>query len=218
MIRTLIGASHDRVAGQAASLARARTLRAACLILLAGLFWAFGCATGGLFEAGRLHESVVVYDRAFSDGERLRLEYTTEISNRDGVALRKGHGAARFSLSALTAQPEHTVDAFPLDRIEPGKGTGREQSVALLIGDFPPPAGDSFGLALRVRVVDGRHVALRLAGVNAFEGAHSFHSVALSRHRTAWWVYPLLPLALVYDAVSAPILVLPALPYFVMRE
>jgi hypothetical protein len=188
------------------------------LIHLAGLFWAFGCATGGLFEAGRLHESVVEYDRAFSDGERLRLEYTTEISNRDGVALRREHGAARFSLSALTAQPEHTVDAFPLDRIEPGKGTGREQSVALLIGDFPPPAGDSFGLALRVRVVDGRHVALRLAGVNAFEGAHSFHSVALSRHRTAWWVYPLLPLALVYDAVSAPILVLPALPYFVMRE
>ncbi len=193
----------------------ARSLLAA---VLSGLFvCVFGCATGHLFEVGRLRESVIEYDLAFTDGERLRLEYTTEISNRNGVRLRSERGAARFDLSELAAQPENTVDAFPLDRIEPGKGNRREHPVALLIGDSAPPPGDAT-LALRVHVVDGRHVELGLVGAGASEDAHPFQSVALDRYRTAWWVYPLLPLALTYDAVSAPILAILALPYLFMGE
>lgn len=183
-----------------------RRLGAAALLWLA----LPGCWTGRLFEAGRVRESVLEYRSAALEGDRLRVEYTAEL---DGLfSSRREPRAALLPLAALRAQPPLPVDAFPVERVTPGSPASASPAPATRV---PQPSRDDPEL---LRLEPGPPSGFRLCRAAGGPCSARFYSAALYRDRTAWWVYPLLPLSVALDAALFPLQVVSVGPFFVLGD
>lgn len=160
--------------------------RALALALVA--LFASGCMTGHLLDAGRRREEVVAYHDAFIVDDRLVLGYRARVSDDHGAPLGMRELWAAVALAVLRAPRVPPVDAFP---------------VAWLEG--PPAAGAR--ARLEIDRADGRDTSFVLDD-GAGTAYARFYSGALTRIHTAPWVYPLLPLAVVADAATNPVLLL----------
>lgn len=177
-----------------------------------------GCWTGRLFEAGRVRESVLEVRSAALDGERLHLEYTAELVGLG--SRRRAPRAATLELAALRVRPEYPVDTFPLERVAPGGFGGRELPLALVTPEAPAPPPADAGPTLLVELEEGggRPRSVRLCPRAGAPCLPPFRSAALYRDRTAWWVYPLLPLSGALDAALFPFHLVTVGPFFVLGD
>ena len=92
----------------------------AWLLALAAAAWLLpGCWTGRVYERGRIRESVLSYDSALLDGDRIRLEYSVELIDANGALLETGRRIVAIPRGAIGATPEVPVDAFPVEAIDP---------------------------------------------------------------------------------------------------
>jgi hypothetical protein len=168
-----------------------RVMLAVCAVVAAQ-----GCVTGHMLDYAREIERPVAYRAASLDRDRLHLAYDTVVIDERGRRLgrRVRHAAVRL---ADLARGDLPVDDFPLVRMAddaplPGRPValdhGRDSLPSLEIETAP----------------DGRQTSFVLRGTDAPYPA--FQSAALSRTHVAPWIYPLLPLGLVIDAVSNPVL------------
>jgi hypothetical protein len=178
-------------------------------------FLAAGCWSGHLFEMGRVRESVVAYHGAFSDGERLLLDYSVELADWRGRPLRHERRAAAVPVAALSAAPELPVDAFPLERVRLSEARSSEdRRLPLVAADTADaPAGAPYVALLDG---DGRHGFMLCAAHDRCQAV--FHSEALYRDRTAWWVYPILPFSVALDLALLPGQVIGVAPFFLLGE
>lgn len=173
-----------------------------------------GCWTGRVYELGRLRESVVSYDRAALRKDRILLDYTVEIRGRDGVARERARRAVEIPRAALSARPEHAVDAFPLTRLEATDAARAGRPLVLWREPAPPPDGNGPFLAL----VPGEPgpAGFLLCQQELCEGR--FHSEALYRDHTAWWVYALVPFSAALDAALFPGQAVSLAPFFLLGD
>jgi len=211
-------------------LPRATRQRAALVALLLTTA-APGCWTGRIFQAGRVRESVAEYRAAGLTQDSLRVDYTALLEG-GGSGRRLQPRAARVGLAALRAEPEHPVDAFPLERVSPDAPAPGEVPLALVRGGRRPvrggqrpvreeeaaPGRGAESLVLRVEIDSQGHQLLRLCPSGAGPCVGHLYSAALYRDRTAWWVYPLLPLGIVVDAVLLPLQLVTTAPFFLAGD
>jgi hypothetical protein len=177
-----------------------------------------GCATGALLSAGRRREMVIEYTAANTDGQQLWLRYRAETVNRHDEPLGQTTRAAAIRLADLAPAAGHTVESFPIDRLDPAvRVEDGLTPVRLLIGDSGGTTPDVAGPALHidVDVHDGRHTGFTLERVDGAPSDARFYSGALTRRDTAAWAYLLFPAALAWDAWAVPAL-LPGFPLFLL--
>jgi hypothetical protein len=189
----------------------------AWLLALSAAAWLLpGCWTGRVYERGRIRESVLSYDRALLDGDRIRLEYSVELIDSNGVLLETGRRIVEIPRGAIAARPEVPVDAFPVEAIDPdGDVEGSGQPLSLV--QECPPADPTAAPCLEVIAGHGRHRGFYLrTGAVSPEGF--FRSEALYRDRTAWWVYLLLPFSAALDLALLPLQVVSVAPFFVVGD
>jgi len=160
-----------------------------------------GCLTGHLLDAARRREQPVAYREAFVDGDRLLLGYTALVTDDLGAPLAHRERRAALALADLR-RGDRTVDAFLVVRL-PDDAPLRGQPVALRAADAGGRDGSPF-LAIE-RGAGDRPVlfVLHAPGDGPYQ---PFYSAALTRTRTAVWVYPLLPLSLAVDVATDPVL------------
>lgn len=190
--------------------------RILCL-LLAGLLGQ-GCATGALFDAGRRTETVLSYQEAFTDGERLWLVYDTEISNRRGEPVAQASRTAILALEDLDPARGHPLDALPMERTAEAAPISLELRRVRVESRAArsSPAGSEPHLL--VEETNGRATGFTLVAFEDLPAESRLHSGSLIERETAPWVYPLLPLAVAYDAVAVPTTALFAIPFFVIGD
>jgi hypothetical protein len=207
------------------------TCQRAALVALLLTTAAPSCWTGRIFQAGRVRESVVEYRAAGLTQDSLRLDYTALLEG-GGSGGRLQPRAARVGLAALRAEPEHPVDAFPLERVSPDARVPGEVPLALVReGQRPVPNGQRLvregeaaagpgaeSLVVRVETDPQGHQLLRLCPSAAGPCVGQLYSAALYRDRTAWWVYPLLPLGIVVDAALLPLQLVTTAPFFLAGD
>lgn len=162
------------------------------LVLVAGLTLE-GCVTGHLIDYAREIERPVAYRAATLDGDKLELAYDTVVINERGRRLARRQRRAAVTLADLRRSPP--VDAFPVTRLPDGAPLAG-QPVALDGATTP-------ALAI-ARGDDDRETSFVLRA--GHETLPPFQSSALSQKHVAPWVYALVPLTLVVDAVSNPVL------------
>jgi hypothetical protein len=186
-------------------------------LVAAGLL-AQGCATGALFEAGRRTESVLSYQVAFTDGDRLWLVYETETSNRQGERVARGSRTAVIALDDLDPARGHPLDAFPLE-YKPGVASSTEELRPIRVRTSVDPAAPlEEGPLLLVEETDGRATGFSLSALPGQPANAHFDSGSLLERKSAPWVYPLLPLAVACDAVVVPATSAFAIPFFVIGD
>jgi len=186
------------------------TRRALALTLLA--LAAQGCITGHLLDTARRVERPSAYQDACVDGDRLLLRYTATITDHFGQPL--GHRERRVAIALAHLQrADVPVEAFPFDDI--ADATLRcGQPVAFHVAGGPVPLPPLLDVE---NGPDGRPARLILH--DAQGGAYApLYSSALTRTRTARWVYPLLPLSLAFDAATNPVLLFFAPAVIVVGE
>jgi hypothetical protein len=174
-----------------------------------------GCWSGRVFEAGRLRESVVRYDRSFIGPDRIRLDYSVEITDAWGRKQAPRRRAAVVPRAAITAVPELPVDAVCVEEVDPSSEPGPDLRPAPVLAESsasPPPQQEFVELI----VADGQQQGFRLCTDDACEGL--FRSQILHRDRTAWWVYPLLPFAGAVDLALMPLQVISLSPFFLLGD
>jgi len=161
-----------------------------------------GCLTGHLLDAARRREQPVAYHDASIDGGRLLLGYSAVVSDDQGRHLERTERWAALALADLR-RADLAVAAFPVARLAHDAPVhGRR--VALHAGrdgrlDGPPPF-------LEIdEGPDGRQLRFVLHETPGVPYP-PFYSAALTRTRSAPWVYPLLPLSLAVDAATNPVL------------
>ncbi len=174
-----------------------------------------GCWSGRVFEAGRLRESVISYDRSFVGPDHIRLDYSVETTDAWGHARAPGRRAAIVPRAAITALPETPVDAVPVERIDPSDAPGPGLRPAPVLAESPssPLSTQEY---VELIVADGQQQGFRLCKDGACEGL--FRSQILYRDRTAWWVYPLLPFAGALDMALMPLQVISLSPFFLLGD
>lgn len=183
---------------------------------------AAGCWTGRLFEAGRLRESVISYDAVTLSGASLRIEYTVERSGRLPPAPSRGRRTASVPLAALSALPARPVDAFPVQR---GCDATPEHGVALrmVVGECPTtrrgdPEGATAPLLVAIATEAGRSPGLCICPLGGGACVGYLPSEALYRDATAWWVYPLIPVAVAIDVAVFPLQLVSLSPFFLVGD
>jgi len=160
-----------------------------------------GCLTGHLLDAARRREQPVAYREVFVDGDHLLLAYTALVTDDLGAPLARRERRAAIALADLR-RGDRTTDAFPVVRLRDDASLPG-QPVALAASDHGGRGRAPF-LALE-RGADDRPVrfVLHAAGEDPYP---PFYSAALTRTSTEAWVYPLLPLSLVVDVATDPVL------------
>jgi hypothetical protein len=146
-----------------------------------------GCVSGHLLEAGRRWERAKVFEAASRDGERLIVRYRARVTDDAGSPLGEGPRRAIVAVESLRGEgvtaDQVTVAQVPDTGALPGRPLAIERA---------EPADPGAPAALVVR--DDAE-ALAPIPANVF-----------TTTSTAAWVYPLMPLALVVDATSLPVL------------
>jgi len=192
-----------------------RSLVAALAVLAVG---AQGCLSGHLLDAARRRERVIAYREAFTDGSRLLVRYTAEVTNDAGEPVERHDRWATIALDDLRAPEPPAVEAFPVGRGAPEAPRRRGQPVPLWVAEDGTPATALSAPALQIRSIDGRHVSFVFRDASSVDGCRPFYSAALTRVSTNRWFYPLLPLTLAVDAVADPVLLLFAPAVIVVGE
>lgn len=179
-------------------MARCRRGRWPALGLLATMLP--GCVTGHLFAAARRRERPVTIMAAGVEPGHLVVAYTAEVTDDDGALLGTVARAAAVPWAAVTAPVSPAADAVTVTWVEPTR-VATDDVVAV------DRTGHSQGPAVYVATRDGVDDTLVW-----HDGAGSAHAPlplnALTRQRTEPWVWPLVPVALLGDAVIMPVLVL----------
>ena len=140
-----------------------------------------GCATGHLIDRGRRYERPIAYERAAISDGRLTVSYTAVEVNQFWRRLGTHKRTAAVPLAQF-ADEGLTADRVRVERLaDDAVVVGTPTELRLIGGDG------------RLLVRDG-------------DGAAFLDPAVLTEERIALWVYPLLPLAVVYDAVAAPVL------------
>ncbi len=171
------------------------------ILALLALLLCGGCVSGRLFEAGRVSESVVAYERAHVRETALVVAYTVQVESALGGTRGRAERAARIPLEALAADPPHPVDSFPLEPVR------RDH---LQEGEEPAE--------LEILPGDGVPAGFRLCEPLRGDCLGPFYSGALYRDRTAWWVWPVLPAAAVADVLLMPVHLVMTAPFFLLGD
>lgn len=199
--------------------------RAALAASLAVLLWICpGCLSGHAIELGRIHESVLRYERAFSNDERLLLRYEVEIGDHRRTRLGGAQREVALLVDDLRAVPELEVGRFPIQpvRIEQALEPG-DHELELVMGLQAPLAAQAVPTAqigvmrLQIESRDGRHIGFRLQGGSP-GGSARFRSGALYHSHLAWWVYPLLPFTAALDLALLLPQIVAVTPLFLAGE
>ncbi len=173
------------------------------------------CATGKLVNAGRRVDRAVRFESAYTDGDRLWLVYRAERLDVEGERLGTTvDRAAVLRIADLDPERLHPVDAFPVEHVKPSRVPSTDLHVVALVREDRMVEVPSLSLA-SVEGVDVGFLADRLPG--AAPGSY-LRATALDRQGVAPWVIPILPLALAWDAVAVPALVILAVPTFMGAE
>ena len=191
-----------------------RRIFAALLVSFAGLV-SGGCFTGHLLEGGRLHESLVRYERATEVGDEVLIEYTATQRNvppvldKAAAPTQTRTRVVAIPSDALFRNTHIAVDAFPLRRI-PVRSVERERVAgrALPLRRSSEPVlvnRPSDGKFVRVEADERAEAGLRLCDAQRGKCSERFYSEALYRSSLAWWVYPLFPFAVAMDVAALPI-------------
>jgi len=143
-----------------------------------------GCMTGHLVDRARRWERPIAYERAAIADGRLTIAYTAAETNQFWRRLATHRRTAAVPLAQF-ADERLTVDDVRVERLP----------------DDAPVAGTPTPLRL---TQDGGRPD-RLLVLDA-DGSAFLHPAVLTEERIAPWVYPLLPFAVVYDAVAVPVL------------
>ena len=155
-------------------------VRRVALVVAASLVSA-GCATGHLLDRGRRYERPIAYERAAIADGQLTVSYTAAEMNQFWRKLGTHHRTAAVPLAQFSDQGL-TADRVRVERLpDDAPVTGTPTALRLT-----PPCD-----ALLVRDADG----------GAF-----LDPAVLTQTRMAPWVWPLFPLAVVYDVVAVPVL------------
>lgn len=143
-----------------------------------------GCATGHLVDRARRWERPIAYESAAVEDGRLTVAYTAEETNQFWRRLATHRRTAAVPLAQF-ARDGLMVEDVRVERLpDDAPVTGTPTSLRLTPVD---------GGAERLLVLDG-------------DGSAFLHPAVLTEERLAPWVYPLLPLAAIYDAVAVPVL------------
>jgi hypothetical protein len=184
---------------------------------------AAGCWTGRLFEVGRLSESVATYHAVTLSGGSLRIDYTVERFGRLLLVPSRGRRTASVPLAALSARPAYPVDAFPIQ--QQVRDTTREHGVPLrmVVGECPrtrggEPEETTAPLVVAIPTEAGRGLGLCICSRAGGPCAGYLPSEALYRDGTAWWVYPLIPVAVAIDIAVVPLQLVSASPFFLVGD
>lgn len=169
---------------------------AAVGLLAAGLT---GCVTGHLFDAARRREHPLEIMAAARDGDHVLVRYRAEVTGDMGAPHGIVERGAGLPLAVLRAPTTPNADAVSPIWVTP---TRVAHATPLPLARDVPLVGPALGV-LRA---DGRDAAL-VWHDGAAAGA-PIPTSALTRLRTAPWVWPLVPAALAADAVVVPVLVL----------
>lgn len=176
-------------------------------------------------KAATLREEPAAYHAAWSDGERLLLAYEALLTNLEGVVLERRERMVEIPLAALMATPEIAVDVFPVRHVggvaAPGPADRAVSLISRTSGASPAATGDD--TAPFVLLVDpraGPTGRLDLLATETYAAASvpidptpsgvelrplgRLHGDALVRAHTAWWAWPLAPLAAAADLVILP--------------
>ncbi len=156
------------------------------------------------------------YETAALEGERVLVEYDADLVDASGRLLGTERRAAAIERRALGASPEIPVDSFPVEAIEAGAELGAGGRPLRLV---PEGAFAAIGEAPILELIreDGRDRGFHLVtGDGRREGV--FRSEALSRNRTAWWVYALVPFSAALDAALFPVQVVSVAPFFLAGD
>jgi len=160
-----------------------------------------GCLTGHLLDAARRREQPVAFHQAFVDGDRLLLAYTALVTDDLGEPLARRERRAALALADLR-RGDLAADAFPVARLADDAPLGGQPAALRAGGDG---RGDRSSPFLEIEEGTGR--PLRFVLHEPRGGPYvPFYSAALTRTRTAAWVYPLLPFTLAVDAATDPVL------------
>lgn len=159
-----------------------------------------GCMTGHLFAAARRRERPVTIMAAGAEPGDLVVVYTAEVTDDDGAVLGTVARAAAVPWAAVTAPASPAADAVAVTWVAPAR-VAASQVVVI------DRAGLTQGPAVYVATRDGGDDTLVW-----HDGTGSAYAPlplnALTRQRTEPWVWPLVPVALLGDAVIMPVLVL----------
>jgi len=146
-----------------------------------------GCATGHLVDRARRWERPIAYEQAAVAEGRLTVAYTAAVTNQFGRRLETCARRAALPLDQF-ARDDLSVDSV---RVEPLPDGAPVAGTPTILHIEPEAAGEE-----------------RLLMLDEEGGASFLHPAVLTRRRIAPWVYPLLPLAVAYDVVAVPVLVL----------
>ena len=181
--------------------------RPAALVLLGTLLP--GCVSGHLLDAARRRERPVRVTSAALDGDRLVVRYRAEVRDDEGEPLGTTDDAAAIPLATL-----RTAESPAADRVSP--------SWCVPPGGIPitieRAGSDGTGPKLRVLEKDGRDTALVWEEAPPASPNAPVPLTALTRIRTAPWVWPLMAPMLAVDAVLTPVLVFFAPAVMVIGE
>ena len=143
-----------------------------------------GCMTGHLVDRGRRWERPISYEKAAIADGRLTVTYTAAETNQFW---------RRLATHRRTA-------AVPLAQFADEGLTVEDVRVVRLADDAPVA-----GTPTLLRLTQDHERPGRLLVLDA-DGSAFLHPAVLTEERIAPWVYPLLPLAVVFDAVAVPML------------
>lgn len=157
-----------------------------------------GCVSGHLLDAARRREEARSYRAACLDGDRLVLGYTGLATRDDGTPIGNVERWAAIPLAALARPRLASIEELPVEHLS-SPPVCRMPLALVRDHEFPPGVP-----ALEVDNPNGTDDVFVLRDGT---GDHPpVPSEALTRVRTAPWVYPLLPFTAAFDAVTNPVL------------
>lgn len=178
--------------------------------LLAAAALAFGCAgcvTGHLFAMGTRHERAVGFDEGALHDERLRLAYRAQVTDAAGIVVGQRTRRAEVDLTSLA--PNRPMDTVAVRRLPDDRPLGGTPLAIRVEApgsvEFAPAAGPPLLLHVWPSATPDEPPLLEVRRADGTAAPPLWANV-LARRTTAPWVYPLVPVAVVIDATSLPVL------------
>jgi hypothetical protein len=163
-----------------------------------------GCVMGHVVDAGRRRETPIAVTAAGLEGDRLLVRWVAEITDDGGARRGTIEGAAAIPVARLRSAESPAADTLDPSWIAPAR-VARGRPVTIVRG--APSGYDAMATPiLEVVQSDGRDSALVWRDAASAPPWAPVPTTGLTRLRIEPWVWPLLPPALVADAVVGPIL------------